>query len=174
MLCDIWTPKQGHRTLQVQSHTTALCSTPVPSAATLPCDPAWRVPVWRPPCRSAPLTRGLFWAESGQSGISRCSGPTRDLAAARAPTRPWTGDKPGGHEGGHVQLQREGHVGGDLPPELGRVLEPLQKREREAVVSAAPSLFRLPRPQQSPGTASTHATAPTGSGQPPKARNAGT
>lgn len=26
---------------------------------------------------------------------------------------------PGGHEGGHVQLQREGDIGCDLPPKFG-------------------------------------------------------
>lgn len=26
---------------------------------------------------------------------------------------------PGGHEGGHVQLQREGNISGDLPPQFG-------------------------------------------------------
>lgn len=36
---------------------------------------------------------------------------------------------PGGHEGRHVQLQRKGHVGGDLPPELRWMLKPLDSRK---------------------------------------------
>lgn len=36
---------------------------------------------------------------------------------------------PGGHEGRHVQLQRKGHVGGDLPPELRWMLKPLDGRK---------------------------------------------
>lgn len=57
------------------------------------------------------------------------SGPTGASSGTWCHAHPTTDteDEPGGHEGGHVQLQGEGHVGGDLAPKFGRVFESLQK-----------------------------------------------